>query len=128
MDDRTDVLAANEAFYRAFEKKDLEAMEAVCSQGVATLCIHPGRKALKGWKDIRPSWELIFRNTRYLEIDLDVLSVEVRESLAYVVVVEKVLQMNGRQRLEAKSVATNIFEKMGGQWYLVSHHGSPILG
>ena len=33
--DREAVLATHSAFYRAFEKKDLEAMEAVWSQGTA---------------------------------------------------------------------------------------------
>ncbi|MGD1949412.1 MAG: nuclear transport factor 2 family protein [Leptolyngbyaceae cyanobacterium] len=120
------VLESNQAFYRAFEKKDIEVMEAVCSKGIGSLCIHPGRKALKGWEDIRQSWVQIFKATRYLEIDLDVVSVEVSGDFAYVVLVENVMQVAGSRRLEAKSIATNVFERMGGQWYLVHHHGSPI--
>lgn len=126
--EQTAVLEANQAFYRAFEKKDIEAMAAVCSQGIGSLCIHPGRKALKGWEAIRQSWLQIFKATRYLEIDLDVMSVEVSGDLAYVVLVESVMQVSGSRRLEAKSMATNVFERMGGQWYLVHHHGSPIMG
>ena len=103
-------------------------MEAVCSQGSGSLCIHPGRKAIKGWTDIRQSWVQIFKATRYLEIDLDVVSVEVSDDLAYVVLVENVMQVAGTRRLEAKSMATNAFERMGGQWYLIHHHGSPIVG
>jgi hypothetical protein len=57
-DERTEVLAANGAFYRAFEKKDIEAMSAVWSQGTGSVCIHPGRNALRGWKEIRSSWEV----------------------------------------------------------------------
>lgn len=101
-------------------------METVCSKGIGSLCIHPGRKALKGWEDIRQSWVQIFKATRYLEIDLDVVSVEVSGELAYVVLIENVMQVAGNRRLEAKSIATNVFERMGGQWYLVHHHGSPI--
>lgn len=126
--EQTAVLEANQRFYRAFEKKDIEAMEAVCSKGIGSLCIHPGRKALKGWETIRQSWLQIFKATRYLEIDLDVMSVEVSGDLAYVVLVENVMQVAGDRRLEANSMATNTFERMGGQWYLVHHHGSPIMG
>ncbi|MBT9317593.1 nuclear transport factor 2 family protein [Leptothoe spongobia] len=122
------VLEANQTFYRAFEKKDMEAMEAVCSKGIGSLCIHPGREAIKGWDAIRQSWVKIFKATRYLEIDLEVISVEVSGDLAYVVLVEKVMQVAGSRRLEAKSMATNTFERMAGQWYLVHHHGSPIMG
>ncbi|MEA5466250.1 nuclear transport factor 2 family protein [Leptothoe sp. PORK10 BA2] len=126
--EQTAVLEANQTFYRAFEKKDIEAMEAVCSKGIGSLCIHPGRKVIKGWETIRQSWLQIFKATRYLEIDLDIITVEVSGNLAYVVLVEKVMQVSGSRRLEAKSMATNTFEQMGGQWYLVHHHGSPIMG
>ncbi|MEO0456367.1 MAG: nuclear transport factor 2 family protein [Cyanobacteria bacterium P01_A01_bin.114] len=121
------VREANQTFYRAFEKKDIEAMEAVCSKGIGSLCIHPGRQAIKGWDAIRTSWLQIFKATRYLEIDLDVMSVEVSGDLAYVVLVEHIMQVSGNRRVEAKSMATNTFERMGGQWYLVHHHGSPIM-
>ncbi len=121
------VLDANKAFYRAFEKKDMAAMSAVWSQGTTSLCIHPGRNALRGWDAIRMSWEKIFRNTSYLEIETDVLQVEVNGNLAYVVLVEAVLQVNGNRRSQGKSVATNVFECMAQQWYLVHHHGSPLI-
>ncbi|MBD1913041.1 MULTISPECIES: nuclear transport factor 2 family protein [unclassified Leptolyngbya] len=120
------VLSANTEFYRAFEKRDLDAMDAVWSKGTATLCIHPGRMALKGWDEIRPSWEQIFKNTRYLEIDIDVKTTEISGDLAYVVLVETVMQVIGNRRMQAKSMATNIFERMGDRWYLVHHHGSPL--
>jgi ketosteroid isomerase-like protein len=126
-DDRTQVLAANEAFYRAFEKKDIEAMSIIWSQGTGSLCIHPGRSVLRGWKDIRSSWELIFRNTQYLEIELDIITAEVRENIAYVTLVERLLQVSGGRRVQAQSIATNIFERMASKWYLVHHHGSPIM-
>jgi ketosteroid isomerase-like protein len=134
--DRELVLAANSDFYRAFEKKDIEAMEAVWSKGIGCLCIHPGRAALKGWLEIRDAWERIFTNTSYIEIDTDILTVEVSGDLAYVVLVENVLQISGgdsgtdrfaNRRLEARSMATNGFERMAGRWYLTHHHGSPVI-
>jgi ketosteroid isomerase-like protein len=126
-DERTEVLAANEAFYRAFEKKDIEAMSAIWSQGTGSRCIHPGRNVIRGWKDIRYSWEQIFKNTNYLEIEAEIITVEVRETIAYVIVSEKVLQVSGGRRLNAESIATNIFERMASSWYVVHHHGSPIM-
>ena len=125
--DRQTVLAANDAFYRAFEKKDLEAMTQLWSQGAGSLCIHPGRNALQGWERIRQSWQQIFKNTSYLEINTKVLSAEISGDLAYVVLVETALQTSRGRRLEAQSMATNIFEYMGQQWYLIHHHGSPIM-
>ena len=126
-DERTQVLAANEAFYRAFEKKDIEAMSVVWSQGTGSLCIHPGRNVLRGWKDIRSSWELIFRNTQYIEIETDIIRIEVRDNLAYVILIEKMLQVSSGRRVQAQSMATNIFERMASSWYLVHHHGSSLM-
>jgi ketosteroid isomerase-like protein len=125
--DREAVLDAHRAFYRAFEKKDLAAMEKVWSQGTASLCIHPGRDALKGWAAIRESWGQIFKNTRYLELDVEVVSLTVQGDLAWVVAVENVLQISPGRRLEAQSMATNVLERLGDRWYLIHHHGSPIL-
>lgn len=127
MTDEQDVLAVNQAFYRAFEKKDSEAMSAVWSKGSGSICIHPGRKALRGWEAISDSWEMIFRATKYLEIDTDRISIEISGNIAYVVLIENVLQIGGGQKLKAQSMATNIFELMGGKWYLIHHHGSPIM-
>ncbi|MBD3881216.1 nuclear transport factor 2 family protein [Phormidium tenue FACHB-886] len=121
------VLAANQAFYRAFEKKDIEAMGQVWSKGVDSLCIHPGRDTLKGWEPIRASWVQIFKNTNYIEIETEIIRIEVNDSLAYVVLIENLLQVFRNQRTEAKTIATNIFERMGEGWYLIHHHGSPIL-
>jgi ketosteroid isomerase-like protein len=125
--ERSEVLAVNEAFYRAFEKKDIEALSAACSQGTGSSCVHPGWNMLRGWKEIRNSWERIFKNTAYIEINTDIITVEVRETIAYIVLVENVLQIIDGRRIEAKSMATNVFEFLGGKWYLVHHHGSPIM-
>ena len=127
MSDIQDVQAANAAFYRAFEKKDIAAMTAVWSQGTGSLCVHPGRSPLKGWNAIRPSWEQIFKNTAYLEIDVVLIATELSGNLAYVVVTENLLQVVQGRRINAQSLATNLFERMGGNWLLIHHHGSPIM-
>ncbi len=126
-DEHSEVLAANEAFYRAFEKKDISAMSGVWSQGTGSLCIHPGRNVLRGWKAIGESWEQIFKNTSYIEIETDIIALEVRNNIAYIVLVETLLQVSRNRKVQAQSMATNIFERMGSSWYLVSHHGSPLL-
>jgi len=125
--ERTAVLAANQAFYQAFEKKDIEAMSLVWSQGTGSLCIHPGRNVLRGWKEISSSWQQIFRNTKYIEIETDILVTEIRDNLAYVILIENLLQISGGRSIQAQSIATNIFEKMASSWYLIHHHGSPIM-
>ncbi|MCT7965425.1 nuclear transport factor 2 family protein [Laspinema sp. D1] len=121
------VLEANLAFYRAFQTKDMEAMSEIWSKGINTLCIHPGRKILKGWEEIRPSWQQIFKVTTTLEIELQITASESIGNLAYIVLIEKVTQTSNGRKNQSLSNATNLFENMGGKWYLIHHHGSPIL-
>ena len=123
----SEILANNEAFYRAFEKKDIEAMSVVWSQGTGSLCIHPGWNVLRGWKEVRTSWEQIFKNTAYIEINTDIITTEVRDNIACIVLVENVFQVIEGRRIQAQSIATNVFELLGGKWYLIHHHGSPIM-
>lgn len=121
------VLAANEAFYQAFSHRDLSAMSLLWWQGTTSLCIHPGGRVLRGWETIHASWESIFRHTDSLEIEIDTLKIEIDQALAYVVVQETVLQISRGRKLKAQSLATNLFQKMAQKWYLVLHHGSPIV-
>lgn len=125
--DKEIVLATNESFYQAFSSQDLQAMTSLWWQGSTSLCIHPGSQPILGWSDIRNSWDAIFRNTDSLEIDIEIVKVETDRSLAYVMVREIVLQSSRGKKMKAQSMATNVFQKMAQKWYIVSHHGSPIM-
>ena len=125
--DKATVLATNQSFYEAFSQGDISSMSGLWWQGSTSLCVHPGGRVIVGWDKIRASWESIFNNTDSLEIDLEVIKIDVDRSLAYVVVREIVLQSSRGRKFKAESIATNIFQKMAQKWYLVSHHGSPIV-
>ena len=125
--DKEAVLAVNQAFYDAFSQRNLGDISLLWWQGSTSVCVHPGGRLLMGWDTIRASWESIFRNTNSLEIDLEIIKTEVDHSLAYVIVLETVLQSSQGRNLKAQSIATNIFQKMAQKWYIVQHHGSPIM-
>jgi len=50
---------------------------------------------LRGWKEIRSSWETIFRNTKYLEIETEIIATE--NNIAYVVLMEVTQVVAGSQ-------------------------------
>lgn len=127
LSDKDIVIATNQAFYDAFANRNLKSMNLLCWQGTTSLCVHPGGEVLIGWESIRASWESIFKNTESLAIDIEVIKVEVDRALAHVVVRETVLQNSRGRSFKAQSLATNIFQKMAQKWYLVHHHGSPIM-
>lgn len=127
LSDKETVIATNQAFYKAFSNRDLKSMNLLWWLGSTSSCIHPGGEVLIGWETIKASWESIFANTTSLEIDIEIIGMEVDRALAYVIVRETVLQSSRGRSLKAQSIATNIFQKMAQKWYLIHHHGSPIV-
>jgi len=125
--DKEAVLTANQEFYNAFCERNLPKMSLLWWQGQTSLCIHPGGRILTGWESIKSSWDGIFRNTDSVEIEIEIIKVEVDSAIAYVMVREVVLQFARGGKLKAQSLATNIFQKMAQKWYIIHHHGSPIV-
>jgi ketosteroid isomerase-like protein len=126
MDDRDAVLAANAAFYRAFESLDLKRMEAIWLQAPYIKCVHPGWGQLIGWGPVMESWERIFANTRAMRFTLTAVRAEVVADLAWVVLRENIESESQEGRMATQVEATNIFERRSGRWLLVHHHGSPV--
>jgi ketosteroid isomerase-like protein len=125
--DREAVLAANEAFYRAFESLELARMEQVWLRDQRIACVHPGWRRLTGWGPVMTSWERIFQSAFEMQFELRDAVVTVRGDLA-VVLVEEVLTQRGYDGASRSQViATNVFERPDGAWLMTLHHGSPIL-
>ena len=53
---------AEQAFYDAFQRADLDAMMAVWAEDEEVFCIHPGGPRLTGLEKIRESFRQIFRS------------------------------------------------------------------
>ena len=56
------ILAANTAFYSAFNDHDLEAMAALWSSSPELTCVHPGWNVLRGREAVIESWRAILGN------------------------------------------------------------------
>ena len=125
--DKEAVLTVNQDFYDAFSQRDFRKMNLLWWQGTTSLCVHPGSEVLIGWETIQASWKSIFNSTNSFEIDIEVIKVELDQAIAHVVVRETVLQSSRGQKFKAQSIATNIYQKMAQKWYLVHHHGSPVM-
>jgi ketosteroid isomerase-like protein len=120
------VLAANQAFYRAFEALDLPAMEAVWAHDGPCTCLHPGWPLCAGWDEVRSSWATIFSNTAAMRFEIADERVDVRDGMAWVVCVERIhSRAAAGEAMVGAVVATNVFREEGGAWKLVHHHGSP---
>ena len=52
---------AENAFYEALERSDLEGMMAVWAEDEDIVCVHPGGPRLTGQDEVRESWARIFK-------------------------------------------------------------------
>jgi ketosteroid isomerase-like protein len=124
--EETAVAAANLAFYRALEARELSAMDLVWSRSEAASCVHPGWHRLDGWQEIRRSWENIFGSSRPWTVSCEDLRIIVRGEIAWVSCVE-VIRPFGSTRADAaaRMQATNVFmREEGGEWRMLHHHAS----
>lgn len=120
------VLEANQRFYAALDKLDLEAMEAVWLHEEFVACVHPGWELLSGWEEVRESWARIFENTRRMRVEISEVSLHVEAETAWVKCIEQVTSAFETGFSTAWVQATNIFLKREGVWRLVHHHASPL--
>ncbi|HTW87716.1 MAG TPA: nuclear transport factor 2 family protein [Candidatus Binataceae bacterium] len=127
MSDRDALIEANRAFYRAFESLDSEKMESVWLKDPRIICIHPGWPELAGWGPIMNSWERIFENVFEMKFEIRVVDARVNDGLGFVVVEETLTQRGYEGVVKARVLSTNVFERAGTQWWMVLHHGSPIM-
>jgi ketosteroid isomerase-like protein len=127
MNDRDGVVAANRAFYDAFESLEIAQMESVWLQDQRIACIHPGWRKLIGWGAVMTSWERIFDGVFEMKFELGEMDVMISGDLAVVIVEENLTQRGYDGIARSQVLSTNVFERVGDRWLMVSHHGSPVL-
>jgi ketosteroid isomerase-like protein len=120
------VQSANERFYEAFNKRDIEAMNQVWRNGERVTCVHPGWPPLKGLEPILNSWAGIFENSGNMEIRISDVRVLAAENLAWVSCVEKLFTIAESGVLVSQVFATNLFHLEGDTLKMIMHHASPV--
>jgi ketosteroid isomerase-like protein len=126
-DDATAVEEANARFYRAFESFEMSRMDEVWSHHEHVRCIHPGWALLSGWEAVRQSWEAIFRDSGEMRFAITDVDVHVEGALGLVTCRENILSHARGQIAVTALVATNLFERLDGEWLMIHHHASAML-
>jgi ketosteroid isomerase-like protein len=117
-DERDAVLAANRAFYRAFNDHDYDAMEQIWAPSGAMVCLHPGQGPLHERADILQSWKGILGHAEAPRVRCIDEWVVGRAGLAIVVCRE--ILANGQL------MATNTFVRLSDGWHMVGHHSGQV--
>ncbi len=117
-EERDAVLAANRAFYRAFNDRDLPAMDLIWAPSGAMVCLHPGRAPLHERSEIMASWRAILQHPQSPKVRCVDEWLVGRPGLALVVCREVLA--------EGQLMATNSFVRLSDGWHLVGHHSGPV--
>jgi|Dee2metaT_14_FD_contig_31_2586905_length_1134_multi_4_in_0_out_0_1 ketosteroid isomerase-like protein len=129
------VLAANEAFYAAYQSKKLSVMKKCWwdadywhKRGDEAVVVHLGKPSIKGVENVLHSFQGIFRGASVTDVTVQEASV-VSASKTVAVVAATVLIVGSGGKSKTRTVATNVFEFDADdkRWVLISHHCSPIL-
>lgn len=123
-----EVTRINQAFYDAFESLDIARMDGLWAHQDYVTCIHPGWSLRVGWPAVRDSWVLIFNNTFSMSFELTELQVQVAGDLAWVICTENITSRQDDEARVSRVLATNLYERLGGEWKMIHHHGSPVMG
>lgn len=115
------MLAANQAFYDAFEAHDIDQMAAVWELSDRVVCTHPGWTTLHGWPKVGTSWRGIFQSTP-LQFIITNEHVVVEGDMAFVTNDENLIDPRGSGTV----AAVNVFVRGTSGWKMIAHHGSSI--
>jgi uncharacterized protein (TIGR02246 family) len=116
---------AEQAFYEAFQRADLDAMMAVWAEDEEVYCVHPGGPRLTGIESIRESFRQIFANGPAMRFELRAGQTMQGGLIAVSSVYEHITVLGERRQQASVAVATNVYVNVGGGWRMVGHHGSP---
>ena len=117
MSDTDSLLFANEAFYRAFADKDMDAMADLWSRDHAVSCLHPGWGPLFDRSEVISSWAAILDAPEAPEINCLRPKAQIYGDMGTVICYE---QLPG-----GILVATNIFVRDGSVWKMIHHQAGP---
>jgi hypothetical protein len=119
------VLAANDAFYRAFVSADALRMDLVWAGHEGDACVHPGAEVIIGPINVQNSWRRVFGSGERLSIRVSELRVDVYGTIAKVHLVENVSPGAGSS-VVARVACTNLFLRTDDGWRMTLHHGTLI--
>ena len=117
-----EVMLANNAFYDAHERRDLNAMAAVWEHSDRACCTHPGWPILRTWSVIEESWRRIFAGTGRNQFIVTNEQMQIVGDVAWISLDENLVDGG----MTGTIAATNMFVRAGSEWKMILHHGSPV--
>ena len=127
---------AENAFYEALERADLEGMMAVWAEDEEVICVHPGGERLAGQDQIRESWTRIFASGPQGRVQI-ANQVAISGMMLAVHSVHENFTLPGTKAgapgakpgaggQPVPILATNVYLRTAAGWKMIVHHASPV--
>ena len=115
---------AENAFYEALERCDLDGMMAVWAEDEDIVCVHPAGPRLTGQGQVRSSWARIFAGGPGARVQTS-HQVAISGMMLAVHSVHEDFTLPGEARPRAPILATNVYLRTAAGWRMIVHHASP---
>jgi len=115
---------AENAFYDALERCDLDGMMAVWAEDEDIVCVHPGGARLTGQDQVRESWGRIFAAGPRARVHIT-QQVAISAMMLAVHSVHENFTVEGDARAQVPMIATNVYLRTAAGWRMIVHHASP---
>jgi uncharacterized protein (TIGR02246 family) len=115
---------AQNAFYEALERSDLEAMMAVWSEDEDIVCVHPAGQRLAGQAQVREVWRQMFAGAPGMRVRIT-QQVVIAGVMLELHSVHENFTVAGEPRPRPPIVATNVYLRTAAGWRMIAHHASP---
>jgi uncharacterized protein (TIGR02246 family) len=118
---------AENAFYEALQRSDLEAMMQVWSEDEDIVCVHPAGPRLAGQEQVRESWRQMFAGPPGMRVQVT-QRVAVTGVMIAVHSVHETITVAGEKQPRPAMIATNVYLRTAAGWRMIVHHASPAPG
>ena len=118
---------AENAFYEALERSDLEAMMQVWSEDEEIVCVHPAGRRLAGQEQVREEWRQMFAGGPGMRVQIT-QQVAVTGMMVAVHSVHETITVADEKRPRPPVIATNVYLRTAAGWRMIVHHASPAPG
>jgi uncharacterized protein (TIGR02246 family) len=115
---------AENAFYEALERADLEGMMAVWSEDEEIVCVHPSGQRLAGQEQVREAWRQMFAGGPSMRVQVSQL-IAIDGMMLSVHSLHENITVGGEPQPRPPMLATNVYLRTPAGWRMVAHHASP---
>jgi ketosteroid isomerase-like protein len=117
---------AENAFYEALERCDLDGMMAVWAEDEEVVCVHPAGTRISGQDQVRESWAKLFAAGPRARVTVEQQVAISGMMLAVHSVFERFTIQGARAETQPLPIiATNIYLRTAAGWRMIVHHASP---